>query len=393
MLEVCDLCKKRIAIFRCNVCKQNICNWCCDKFQMGQETISWRKYAGNYNNFLRKRAKECSVCAYFCRSNEYKVDENSDLEVGLMKFSFEYKDKLIFSFDYKELAKKKIRLVQEEVNKDISDYYILGDSYLSITQYEKAYKYLIKANELVDNDTGNNDKILVYAKTYHCCVGLKLYLQAEKWLNKTIVLDDTMSELYRYKGDIFRLLGDYQKSIMYYEFSFDKLGYGERRELDNFFQFAYIGLAVDYSKLNKYDDTIKWANKFLNGIGSFNYIFEIYQRIKNGMTIDGLGFSFDMIVDLYNLITISYLEKNEFSTAKQYIEESEKLAPENIEVAKLNGRVVQGLNMFDEMDKLKKQLEEALGNRMNNYTFNINGEIKADMINIGDKNINTFKCE
>ncbi len=41
MMEVCELCKKRIAIFKCNICNISICNWCCDKFQNGQVTKGW----------------------------------------------------------------------------------------------------------------------------------------------------------------------------------------------------------------------------------------------------------------------------------------------------------------------------------------------------------------
>ena len=189
--------------------------------------------------------------------------------------------------------------------------------------------------------------------------------------------------------DIYRLQNDYLKSIMYYELSLDNIGYNRSGKIDSFYEFAYIGLAIDYSKLNKYDDTIKWVNEFLNGIGDFEYIYGIYEEIENGVIIDGLSFSFDMVVDLYNLITISYLEKNEFSMAKEYVEKSEKLSPRNIETAKLSGRVIQGLNMSNEIYRLKKQLEEAISNRIL-VTANFNGDVKADMINIGDGNINTF---
>ena len=74
---------------------------------------------------------------------------------------------------------------------------------------------------------------------------------------------------------------------------------------------------------------------------------------------------------------------------KEYVEKSEKLSPRNIETAKLSGRVIQGLNMSNEIYRLKKQLEEAISNRIL-VTANFNGDVKADMINIGDGNINTF---
>ncbi|NNU78171.1 hypothetical protein [Clostridium estertheticum] len=389
MVEVCELCNKRIAIFRCNACKKNICNWCCDKFQNGQETIGWKRYCGKYSNFLMKHTKECSKCDYIFRNNEYKVDEKSDIGFGFMSYSFEYRDKRVFSFDFIELAKKKIRLVEKEVSKNIVDFYTLGDSYCISGQYEKGYENLYKANKLINRNTDNYDKVHIYIRIYNCCVVLNLYSEAESWMEKAMILDDTMSQLFRYKGDICRLQGDYEKSIMYYEYSLEKIGYDKNGDMDRFYENAYIGLSVSYSKLDRYDDTIKWANKFLDIIGDFQYIFGIYQKIKNGMTISGLGFSFDMVVDLYNLITISYLEKKEFATAKEYIEKSVKLAPENVKVAKLNGRVVQGLYMFDEICKLKKQLEEALSIRMS-YTINFNGDVKADMINIGDNNTNNF---
>ncbi|WPC42844.1 hypothetical protein [Clostridium sp. JS66] len=389
MVEVCDLCKKRIAVFKCNVCNINICNWCCDKFQIGQVTKGWKRYSGNYNNFLKKYSKECSKCDYCFRNDQYQMDNKSDVGFGSASYSFIYKDKLVFSWNFKELAKKKIRLVKEEENKNILDYYILGDSHILLGQYKIAYKNLIKAVGLMNGNIDNEDKILIYIKIYQCCEALNLYLEGEKWINKAIILDDTMTKLYRYKGDIYRLQNKYEKSIIYYDLSLDNLGYNSSGKMDSFYEFAYIGLAIDYSKLNKYDDTIKWANKFLNRIGDFEYIYEIYEKIKNGMTIDGLGFSFDMIVDLYNLITISYLEKKEFFMAKEYVEKSEKLSPDNIETAKLSGRVIQGLNMSNEINRLKKQLEEALSNRIL-VTANFNGEIKADMINIGDGNTNTF---
>jgi hypothetical protein len=75
--------------------------------------------------------------------------------------------------------------------------------------------------------------------------------------------------------------------------------------------------------------------------------------------------------------------------AKEYVEKSEKLSSDNIETAKLSGRVMQGLNMSNEIDILKRKLEEAISNRIL-VTANFNGNVKADMINIGDGNINTF---
>lgn len=389
MMEVCELCKKRIAIFKCNICNISICNWCCDKFQNGQITKGWQRYSGNYKKFFKKYSKECSKCEYCFRSSQYQVDDKSDIGVGSISYSFIYKDTLVFSCDIKELAKKKIRLIKEEENKDTIDYYILGESYILLGQYKIGYENLIKAIDLMGKNIDDEDKMLIYIKIYQCCEALNIYSEGEKWINKAIILDDTTSELYRYKGDIYRLQNDYEKSIMYYDLSLDNIGYNRSGKMDSFYEFAYIGLAIDYSKLNKYDDTIKWANEFLNGIGDFEYIYGIYEEINNGVIIDGLGFSFDMVVDLYNLITISYLEKNEFTMAKEYVEKSEKLSPDNIETAKLSGRVMQGLNMSDEINILKKQLEEAISNRIL-VTANFNGDVKADMINIGDGNINTF---
>ncbi|MBX4258543.1 hypothetical protein KTC96_18960 [Clostridium estertheticum] len=74
----CKACEKKIAVFDCKVCNEMICNYCCDKIQLGQNTKAVSKYNINFKNIIEK----CIECRKYIRNEDYNVPKEIENGIG-----------------------------------------------------------------------------------------------------------------------------------------------------------------------------------------------------------------------------------------------------------------------------------------------------------------------
>ncbi|MCB2353134.1 hypothetical protein [Clostridium estertheticum] len=144
-----------------------ICNYCCDKIQLGQNTKSVSKYNIDFKNIIEK----CIECRKYIRNEDYNVPKEIENGIGYQCFSHIYDGYIFFSNDIYNLQKKLVDFIASKEKKTFEDNYMIAECYNILGYRNKAYSYIDlcmkKFNVLEDKE----DKIKVYLLYSSICIG------------------------------------------------------------------------------------------------------------------------------------------------------------------------------------------------------------------------------
>ncbi|HGH7180307.1 TPA: tetratricopeptide repeat protein [Bacillus luti] len=361
----CQVCKSEQHDFSCDIIGSEICKSCCNKFQV-------LKTKGQWNNILVEKqideilatSEKCLKCKGLIRDkkDELKLDEFYSM------MSFEHKDKYIFTniSDDSTLHFKKRKVLLETIG-DTSDE---GLYYLAETCY--FLRELEKSKEILEKMLGKSECIeipLLLSKVYRAKGDLH---KAEQYLIKCIAIDDTNSEVLRILGELHEKKEDYFGSVYYYNRSINNMTFIDGGPKDFFSELNYLGLAVSYSKMEKYAEAIEAAELFLSWKLSWDHFKDSVSDHRAGVTkVIGIESDILMFSTIYELTAISYLELNSIELAEMYIDRAAMLSPENINIAKIKGIIIGRKYRDGEIEQYREQVRN----------LKISVELRASSIN------------
>lgn len=396
----CKACESNVAVFDCKVCNERICNYCCDKIQLGQNSKALSKYKINFNNII----DICIKCKKHIRSEEYSILEEIENGLGYECYSHIYDGNMFFSNDIYNVQKKLVDFILHKENKIFSDNYMIANCYSILDYRNKAYPYIELCIKQINTLRTKEDKIDVYVLHSNICIDINEGNKALESIEKAILLDNKRADLYRVKADILKSLARDRESYNFYNTALKK--YDEEPEIKCDIEYIYLGLATVCSTLNKLDDIIINLDNYIELVGGNEFILYIQTELNSGMKIDGLSFSMDMILDLYHMYIATYLELKKYDLARKYLEHSLYISPTDPDNKLLEGRVIQAEIMEKEISELREKYAQNInsnitnnmlymgnggisitGGIMNMANVNFNAEVKAGVISNGDNSI------
>lgn len=351
VMDTCKVCGSENTKFSCLILENNICVDCCNEFQICK-LKKWGNLIDEEMDVL-KLSEKCLECEGLFRN----TDEEFEFNGNHSRFSFYYRDKFIFSNDFRDLfQKKKVKLLKSLKELDIEGTYHLADALYYLGEIEETIKLLEGTMKLIEGAMEDNIFAEMYILLGRAYLNLNNYGKTEFYYKEALKIDDSNASIYREIGTLYEIKEDYFGSIHYYNKSLEKLGVNEEGELNDFFSDSnYLGLAISYSKLKKSSEVIKYAEKFLKqGIG--------WERLvefrDSGMKYSNLDFDIYANSTLYHLIAISYLELNNLESAEEYINRAVELDKGNVSFAKLQGIIIGRKYNEGEMSKYQEEIKQ-----------------------------------
>ncbi|HDV8367943.1 TPA: hypothetical protein RKT19_003278 [Bacillus cereus] len=361
----CQMCRSESKDFLCNIIESNICKKCCNKFQLLKTKGMWADLIGEKtNDELLVISEKCLGCKGLIRDkkDELKIDGFYSVQ------SFEHNDKYIFTSitDDSTLFFKKRRVLLETVGgANEEDLYYLAETYYYLRNYERS-------KEILEGFAEKSKFIeipLLLSKIYLATGDLQ---KAEKNLMECISIDSTNSEVYRNLGELHEQKEDYFGSVYYYNRSIETMTFEEGGPSDFFIEITYLGLAVSYSKIEKYNEAIRAAEQFLVLKHDWESFRELVDDHRTGKSnIIGINTDIYMYSTIYELTSISYLELNNIDLAEIYIDRALILAPENTNIAKIKGIIIGRKHNNGEIEQYREQIRD----------LKLNVELRASSIN------------
>ncbi|PEY63934.1 hypothetical protein CN352_15000 [Bacillus thuringiensis] len=332
----CSVCETKNNDFHCNIAGNTICKTCCNNFQL-------KKLRGNWSNFVNvvKDEMEFYNISETCLKCEGLIRNQSVELIGTGAImNYGYNSKYVFngisdSYSYKFFHKKKIVLLESMDSLDITGVYDLAEAYYLLEEYEKAIRLL---EDSEDKDT-YSEVLLLLGKIYFHTDNLEA---AEDCLLKSIKIDENYSETYRILGEVYQADNNLIKSAHYYNQAIEHYDIDENDEPNDYFPaYSFLGLAIIYSKLDQHDEVIKSAENFLKHQYDWDTLVEMVreQRLgeKNYIGIEG---SFFACATIYELMALSFLEKENLMLAEEYIDRAQELNPKNTNIAMTKGIII-----------------------------------------------------
>lgn len=386
---LCNVCDKGIAVFNCKVCNTKICNYCCDKIQLGQKTNALAKYNINYDKVIEK----CIECKKYSRKEGYEVQCDPEIGFGYICYSNNYDGYLIFSGDVYIQQRKLLEFILDKKVKTLGDNYMIAQCSHILRKRELAYSNIKKCIKNINKFNDKEDKAQIYELFFNICMNSGKIEEAFMHIDHAINLNYNKSLFYRIKADLLNVSNNFRKAYNCYEWSlklFDP-------ELKNNIEYIYLGMATVASRLNQYDETISNLNLYIDEVGGNERILEIKRDLDEGIKIEGLPFDMATILDVYHMYTVVYLEKNQYEDAEKYLKYSFIIKSDDMENKFLEGRIVQAKKMYKEQQDLVSKYTQLLEYRVQNIYYgevkmrevNFNGTVNANVLSTGDNsNIN-----
>ncbi|KIZ32030.1 tetratricopeptide repeat protein [Bacillus cereus] len=331
----CSVCETKNNYFHCNIAGDNICRNCCNNFQL-------QKLEGYWSNFVNKGKDEmefynisetCLTCEGLMRNQSVELCGNGAI------MNYGYNGKYVFSgindsYSYKFFFKKQKVLLESMDSLDITGVYDLAEAYYYLEEYEKARR-LLEGSE--DKDA-YSELLLLLGKIYFHTNNLEA---AKDCLLKSIKIHGDHSETYRILGEVYQADNNLIKSAHYFNQAIEHYYIDEDNKPNDYFpQYSYLGLAVIYSKLNQHDEVIKSAEKFLESQYSWDTLVEMVREQRSGEK-NYIGFDgFFACATIYELMALSFLEKENLTLAELYIDRAQELNAENINIAMTKGIII-----------------------------------------------------
>ena len=356
----CKICKN-IAVYDCKAMNKKICRFCCDNYQLSNGPID-----------------KCLKCDYLFRNVGYEVK----FKMGMM-FNQQYKNKFVFDSEIESCQLKVIELYERLGFNTINEILNLAIQYYYAN---KAQEALDLYNKIIKRNISNDDKIDLYENIGDALLSLDRIPEAKNAYVKSLDYGNIMPRVYRRLGEVYDNLKEYSQSVYYHEKSLNIYLSDEWRNEDDwgkdddFLYFTnYCSLATGYSELNNYDKVIENANAFIDYYGDFEYIKE---RFFMKGTFHGDHFMPELIVSIYKLISLTYIELKDYSQAKDNIKKARVLVQQDVELAKIEGFIEGKLDsneMTLEVERLRQELVEKTNaimllvqNRGNETVINYN---------------------
>lgn len=378
----CMACENRIAVFDCKVCNEGICNYCCDKIQLGLNTKALSKYKINFSTTIDK----CLMCKKYIREENYSITDEIENGYGYQCFSHNYDGYVFFSNDSYIVQKKLVDYILHKEYKNYSDNYMIAHCYSILGYKNKAYPYIDLCIKQINTLRTKADKIEVYLLHSVICISIREEYKALESIEKAILLDNSRADLYRVKADIFAALRRDRESYNFYNIALKK--YNEASMHSGDIEYIYLGLATSCSRLNKLGEIIINLDNYLELIGGNEFILSIQTELNSGIKIDGLSFSMDMVLDVYHMYIATYLELKKYDYARTYLEHALYISPLDIENKLLEGRVVQAEIMDKEISELRERYAQIIKSNSNLYIDNSEVTINGGNINMANVNFN-----
>lgn len=393
----CKVCENRITVFDCKICNERICNYCCDKIQLGQNTKALSEYRINFDNTIDK----CIECKKYIRKENYNIPYEEENGYDCQCYSHTYDGYVFFSGNVYNAYKKLVNFIENKEDKSFSDNYMIAYCYSILDYSIKAYPYINLCIKQINTLKDKDDKVEIYLLHSNICIDVNEKEKALASIEKAILLDNEMSDVYRVKADILRLLKRDRESYNFYNIALEK--YYESPELKSNIIYIYLGLATVCSRLNKLDEIIINLDNYIEQINGNEFILDIQTKLNSGMKVNGLSFSMDMILDVYHMYIATYLDLKKYDFARKYLEYALYISPLDLENKKLEGRVVQAEIMDKEISELREKYAQSInsnidlhlgnsivvinGGSMNMANVSFNAAVNAGVINNGDNSI------
>ncbi|WP_259347375.1 tetratricopeptide repeat protein [Bacillus sp. ME78] len=266
---------------------------------------------------------------------------NQEVELGGLGVivNYEYNCKYVFngfrdSYANKFFHKKKTILLESMNSLDIHGVYDLAEAYYFLEEYEKARKLLVVYR---DKNT-HSEVLLLLGKIYFQTNDLEA---AKECLLKSLKINEDHAETYRILGEIYQAENNLIKAVYYFNQAIEyfELDLYDRPN-DDFPKYSHLGLAIIYSKLNQHDEVIKSAREFLEFQYNWNTLKEMVREQRTGEK-NYIGFDgFFTCAIVYELMALSFLEKEDLILAEEYIDRAQELNPENTNIAMTKGIII-----------------------------------------------------
>ncbi|PET28309.1 hypothetical protein CN518_24495 [Bacillus anthracis] len=347
----CCICEEKNKDFSCSITGGAVCKTCCNNFQLKQ-------LGGNWSNFVNIGKDEMKF--YYISESCLKCEgliRNQKVELigpgAIMNYG--YNGKYVFngysdSYAYNFFHKKKIVLLESMNSLDIQGVYDLAESYYISEEYEKA-------GELLE-DSGDKDNysevLLLLGKIYFRTDNLEA---AKECLLKSLKINEDHAETYRILGEVYQADNNLISSAYYFNQAVDHFGMDEYGKPNDYFpQYSYLGLAIVYSKLNQHDEVIKSAEKFLESQYSWETLVEMVREQRAGEK-NYIGFGgFFACATIYELMALSFLEKEDLILAELYINRAQELDLKSTNIAMTKGIIIGRKQNEGKVSEYKEQI-------------------------------------
>ncbi|WP_235713405.1 tetratricopeptide repeat protein [Bacillus mycoides] len=294
-------------------------------------------------------SESCLKCEGLIRNQEVEL-----IGSGVI-INYEYNGKYVFNglsdlYSHKFFHKKKIVLLESMNSLDIKGVYDLAQSYYLSGEYEKAGK-LLEASEDKDD---YSELLLLLGKIYFHSDNLEA---AKECLLKSLRINEDHAETYRILGEVYQAENSLINSVYYFNQAIEHFDLDEYdKPNDNFPQYSYLGLAVVYFKLNQHDEVIKSAEKFLESQYSWDDLIEMVHEQRAGEK-NYIGFDgFFACAIIYELMALSFLEKENLTLAELYIDRAQELDPKSANIAMTKGIIIGRKHNEGEVSGYKEQI-------------------------------------
>ncbi|MEC2879085.1 CDC27 family protein, partial [Bacillus cereus] len=343
--------------FHCNIAGDNICRNCCNDFQLRNFKDSWSGLVKLVKDEME--IYNISECCLKCKGlmRNQRVELTGDGSI----INYGYNGKYVFndmvdSYSYKFFNKKKIVLLESMNSLDITGVYDLAEGYYLLEEYEKAIDLL---ENLEGKDT-DSKVLLLLGKVYFHANNLQAAIDC---LLNSIKIHGDNSETYRILGEVYQADNNLINSAYYFNqaIKYFKIDAYDRPN-DYFPQYSYLGLAVVYSKLNQHNEVIKSAEKFLESQYSWDTLVEmLYEQRSGEKNYIGFG-GFFACATIYELMALSYLEKENLMLAEKYIDRAQELNPENTNIATTKGIIIGRKHNDGKISEYREQISSLRQN-------------------------------
>lgn len=368
---LCMNCSKNIAVYSCIALKTKICNLCCDRYQLSDESID-----------------ECLSCEYLLRDTSYEVKLTKDKGV---LFSHQYKNKYIFDNKIENLHLKTVELYRRLGVKTIDERYNLVLQYQYADMKNEALKEL---DNIFKINLKKNEKAIIYEVLGNVLLSLGRVKESKDAYVKSIDYGNSTPKIYRRLGELYLSLKEYPQAIYYHNkalenyFSFEWHDSDKLFNDDFLFFTSYYSLSSAYLAIKDYQNAIINADKLIEYYGGYDKIIE---RYFTSLKVEGDSFIPQLIPSVYEILAVSFEALGEYEKSKQNIYIAKIFDPQNVQIGRLegfiegklesNGEVSIHEEMLTKIDKINELIIRLESNKRgdfimgNKYIINNSGEM------------------
>jgi len=329
MMNLCKVCGSIDSKYFCQILQKHICTNCCNHFQLCK-LDKWDQLLEEDVD-IDKLSEKCLNCKGLTRNNNEEIEIKGFYSIT----TFTYNGKYVFSNSHGDLINKKRIVLLEGFKDDLNAKYYMAESLYEIGKSEEAIE-LLRYTQIQSDSI---DVQILLGKAY---MSLRDYNNSELHFKNALKNDSNNALIYRQLGDVCQYKGDYISSIYYYQQSLNNFDLDENGQINDVFNnMNNIGLAVSYSKLEKYEKVIEYSNQYLEQELDWEYL-EIRVKEQREGKVNYMNIDYDIFAfsTLYHLMSISYLELNNLDLALKYIDRAVELNKKDVSFAKIQGIII-----------------------------------------------------